>query len=231
MQRVKHGIEHSTATEEMPGLMCWFDLERMKGDSQQAMKDGVEQSGLVVVFLDMAYLKSAACNTELTAARQKGKHIVPIVLPGLVEELKANKDGMIAESARFLMPTEASDANVSVPLYVDAADPIEERAAKQLPRRGRHSPADVSGHAAERDGVREARAACDQGQVHQARLAPDWSQTNLHPVQASRGAHRGLITNQTRQATPITPVKAIAVPERPSSPPEPPSRVERAIRC
>jgi hypothetical protein len=130
VQRVKHGIEHSTATEEMPGMMCWFDLERMKGDSQQAMKDGVEQSGLVVIFLDLAYLRSAACNTELSAARQKGKHIVPIVLPGLVEDLKVNTDPKIAESARFLMPTEASDANVSVPLFVSAADPIEERAAK-----------------------------------------------------------------------------------------------------
>jgi hypothetical protein len=127
--RVKHGIENSTATEEMPGMMCWFDLERMKGDTQQAMKDGVEQSGLVVIFLDMAYLKSVPCNTELTAARQKGKHIVPIVLPGLVDDLKANTDPKIAESAWFLMPTETSDANVSVPLFVRAEDSTEDRAS------------------------------------------------------------------------------------------------------
>ncbi len=115
-------------------MMCWFDLERMKGNSQQAMRDGVEQSGLVVIFLDMAYLRSAACNTELSAARQKGKHIVPIVLPGLAEELRANTDGAIAESPRFLMPAEASDSNVSAPLFVCAPRTRSRRARRPSAR-------------------------------------------------------------------------------------------------
>ncbi len=127
VQQVKAGIENSTATEEMPGLMCWFDLERMKGNSQQAMRDGVEQSGLVVIFLDMAYLKSAACNTELTAARQKGKHIVPIVLPGFdpaqpfrdtAPAAELDHARIVANAALLNPSAEDVESNVSKALFV-----------------------------------------------------------------------------------------------------------------
>jgi hypothetical protein len=46
-----------------------------------------------------------------------------------VDSLTTNTDPKIAETARFLMPTEVTDANVSVPLFVNAADPIEARAS------------------------------------------------------------------------------------------------------
>ena len=59
--------------------MCWLDLERMKPGVylDDAMRDGIERSKVVVVFLDEAYLASKNCRTELIEAVRLRKHIVP----------------------------------------------------------------------------------------------------------------------------------------------------------
>lgn len=134
VRSVKTLIEDS-GDDEVPSILCWFDLERMRGSTQVAMRDGVESTSVFVCFLDLPYLLSDACAIEFEAARAKGKHILPLVLPGfsLGDPLAGIDRGAypedkilrVEEFTAFLTSKDARDMNVSEPFILKATSPAQ----------------------------------------------------------------------------------------------------------
>mmetsp|Transcript_43261 Transcript_43261/g.127228 ORF Transcript_43261/g.127228 Transcript_43261/m.127228 type:complete len:525 (+) Transcript_43261:631-2205(+) len=78
VSRLKVDLEHETR------LTCWFDLNRMGAgvDIDNAMREGVKMADIFICCITDRYLRSVNCLKEFSFAVEKGKLIVPLLLPG-----------------------------------------------------------------------------------------------------------------------------------------------------
>jgi len=77
---VQSTIERIVRSLEARGYDVWFDLDRMKGSTMDAMSEGVDGAEVVLFGVSLAYKESGNCRLEANYAHQQQVDMIPLMM-------------------------------------------------------------------------------------------------------------------------------------------------------
>ena len=77
---VQRTIERIVRSLEARGYDVWFDLDRMKGSTMDAMSEGVDGAEVVLFGVSLAYKESGNCRLEANYAHQQQVDMIPLMM-------------------------------------------------------------------------------------------------------------------------------------------------------